>query len=414
MEQNIIPALIKNNFLPACFGQDFLQLKSGKGVYLKDRDNNSYLDFTSGICVNNLGYGNKELAKAVKKQMKKLAHTSNIFTSSKVIKLAGRIIQDASFSKKMTALHFGNSGTEAVETALKFARLYALENKGEDHFKFLSFSNGFHGRSMGALSVTSKEKYKKAFQPLIPGCIEIPYNDTDALKSTLNKEFAAVIVEPLQGEGGLFQLEKGFINALNELCEQHDVILIADEIQSGIGRLACLFASEKMGLKPDIITLSKPLAAGLPLSATVFTENINKHLQLGHHGTTFGGNPVACAAANIVWKEISDPAFLEKVQEKGFFLNEKLMELKNEFNFIEEVRGMGLLQGLVLKEPTEKEGQMTGKVIKAARERGLLILRSGTNVLRLAPPLIISKMDIIYGIDILRNALKALEMEFDN
>ena len=388
--------------IPNNYSQQLLVLERGEGVYLEDVDGRRYLDFGSGISVNAFGYGRADFADAAREQMLKLVHSSNLYTSRPVLKLAEKLTSLGNFS----VVHFGNSGSEANESALKYARLYAGRTRGSGCGKFLSFTGSFHGRTMGALSVTPTEKYQQPFRPLIPGTVTCRYNDTAQLESILDESFAAVIVEPVQGEGGLDILDPRFAKTLRALCTEHDVLLIADEVQTGLGRCGHVFASEVSGLDPDIVTLAKPLAGGLPLSATLLPEKVNAQVHIGDHGTTFGGGPVTCAVSNLVVDELTDERFLGAVREKAEYLRGRLENICKNISSAEGVKGMGLLAGLALDREACERGELIPGIMKKTREAGLLILRSGTNVLRLAPPLIITRTEIDEGIDILEHILK--------
>ena len=391
------PAVVTDFPLPKQFGPELLVIARGEGAWLEDVAGKRYLDFAGGIAVNSLGYGREDLADVVYQQMKKLPHTSNLFTSEPTLALGRAMLASGPFA----AVHFGNSGSEANEAALKYARLYALRVKGKGHEKLLCFSNAFHGRTMGALSCTPVAKYQEPFAPLIPGVVTSPYNDVRALEKTLDAGFAGVIVEVVQGEAGLAAMTPEFAKALSTLCRKHDVILIADEVQTGLGRTGNLFASFAIGLEADIITLAKPLAAGLPLSATLIPERVNNQLHIGDHGTTFGGGPVTTAVAMKVWQTVSDPAFLQQVRSKGDLLVAELRKLKTTCKNLGEVRGMGMLRGI---EYLGQDGVLS--LLTRLRERGLLALRSGTNVLRIAPPLVIEADEIMRGIGIIKEALQ--------
>lgn len=397
--------------LPKQYGTELLVLKEGKGVYLWDVQGNKYLDFGSGIAVNAMGYGVEDIARIAADQMRKIVHTSNLYTTEPTLTLASKLIASGSFQ----AVHFGNSGTEANETALKYARLYAKRKRGEGHHTLLTFSHAFHGRTLGALSVTHTEAYREPFEPLLPGVEVCPYNDVEALRKIVDDRFAGIIVEVVQGEGGLEVMRGEFAQALNELRDAFDLILIADEVQTGLGRTGYLYASEGVGLKPDIITLAKPLAGGLPLSATLIPEKINSLLRVGDHGTTFGGGPVTTAVASYLWDTVSSPEFLKEVREKGEFLEGELEALRKECSTgslrLSQVRGMGLLRGLEVEIPTGDMGEWMKRILQAARKEGVLVLRSGKNVIRVAPPLVISREEIKEGIDKLRRALKAVASE---
>jgi acetylornithine/N-succinyldiaminopimelate aminotransferase len=376
---------------PGQYSPELLVLVKGKGVWVEDRAGKSYLDFGAGIAVNALGYGRDDLADAAAGQMRKLIHVSNLYATEPAIELAGKLVKSGPFQ----AVHFGNSGTEANEAALKYARLYSYRTRGEGNFKLLSFSNCFHGRTLGALSLTFNPKYQDPYKPLIPGCVESAYNDSAALEKILDGSFAAVIVEVVQGEGGLTIMEPGFAGTLNRLCRKHDIILIVDEVQTGLARTGSLYAYQQVGLTPDIVTLAKPLAAGLPLSAALIPAKINELLHIGDHGTTFGGGPVVTALALKVWEILSDDEFIAGVREKGKKLSELLQGLKESHASLGAICGRGLLRGIEV--PEDK----LPPVLETAQKEGLLILRSGRNVLRIAPPLIISQEELVQGVDIL-------------
>jgi predicted acetylornithine/succinylornithine family transaminase len=388
------------------FAREVLVIDRGEGSWLWDSAGKKYLDFGAGIAVNSLGYGREDFAKAAYDQVKKLVHISNVFANQPALDLAKLMVQSGPFA----AVHFGNSGTEANEAALKFARLYSLRRKGEGHHKFLSFSNAFHGRSYGALSVTPNPKYQDPFKPLVPGAVSTPYNDVAALEKTLTPEFAAVIVEVIQGEGGLCGVTGEFVAALNRLCAKHDVVLIADEVQTGLGRTGALYASLEAGLRPDIITLAKPIAGGLPLSATLITQKINDCIHFGEHGTTFGGGPVPAVLGLIVWKTIHETGFMRSVLARGEYLETLYQGLKKEFSFVGEFRGKGLLRGIELKIKSDQPDEVLKDIIARAREKGLLILRSGANVIRIAPPLTITDVELANGMDILAAVFREMKM----
>jgi acetylornithine/N-succinyldiaminopimelate aminotransferase len=395
-------AVTSTHGFPRNYSNEFLILDKGEGVYLFDVSGKKYLDFGSGIAVNALGYGNKEIADIAHKQMMKLVHVSNLFTTEPALDFASKLVD----GKRFAAVHFGNSGSEANESALKYAKLYSLRTKGENNHKVLSFSGAFHGRTMGALSSTYNKKYKEPFGPLIPGAEIIEFNNVELLKKTLNSSFAAVIVEVVQGEGGLLTMTPEFTAALNELCEKYKVLIIADEVQTGMGRTGTLYACDGINLHADIITLSKPLAGGLPLSATLIPDFVNNKVQVGEHGTTFGGGPVTTAIGSYIWDIISDPEFLEGVREKSSYLIGKLENLKKDYPFIKDIRGKGLLLGLEIAEDDKVD---VLKIMGMARDKGLLLLKTGVNVLRMAPPLIIEKKEIDEGIAILESVLKELK-----
>ncbi|MEI8095026.1 MAG: aspartate aminotransferase family protein [Spirochaetales bacterium] len=394
---------------PQNYADEFLVLDHGKGTEVWDRAGKRYLDFTGGIAVNALGHGRRDLAQIARKQMEKLTHVSNLYTTEPALLLAARLVATGN-PGQFAAVHFGNSGTEANEAALKYARVYALRTKGEGHHKFASFTGAFHGRTLGSLSLTPTEKYQKPYHPLIPGCETLPYNDVKAL-AKLDRSFAAVLIEPIQGEGGLDSVSPRFAQALQKVCLDNDILIIADEIQGGYGRTGTFYAWQQLGLTPDIVTLAKPMAGGLPLSATLIPARVNAVVHVGDHGTTFGGGPVTTAVANRVFEVIGEPKFLENVARRGKSFERLLKGLKNDFPFAREVKGMGLLRGLRLDYDSTKKG-LLGEVIAACQAQGLLLLRAGTNVLRFAPPLTVSRKELEEAVGILRIVLAAKAKEF--
>jgi acetylornithine/N-succinyldiaminopimelate aminotransferase len=388
------PAIAKGHPLPAQYAAELLVVRSGEGVYLTDTAGKRYLDFAGGIAVNALGYGREDLARTAYEQMLRLPHISNVYANEPALELARRLRATGDWA----AVFFGNSGTEANEAALKYARLYALRAKGTDHHRILCFSGAFHGRTFGALSCTPTAKYQDPFRPLVPGVAVAPYNDEAALERTLDAGFAGVIVEVVQGEGGLATMSPAFAATLNRLCRKHDVLLIADEVQTGLCRTGDLFASRGVGLEPDLVTLAKPLAGGLPLSAVLIPEKVNRLIHYGEHGTTFGGGPVTTAVALKVWDVISKPSFADEVKAKGAHLGQLLEGMRSRHANVGEVRGRGLLRGFSYM------GDVAALVAKL-QEKGLLVLLSGTDAVRIAPPLVITKEEIAEGVHIIEEAL---------
>ncbi len=376
---------------PKNYSSRMLVLVKGEGVRIEDRSGNRYLDFASGIAVNALGHGREDLARTAYEQMSRLAHVSNLYATEPALELGERLVASGPFQ----AVHFGNSGTEANEAALKYARLYALRTRGEGHHKVLCFTNAFHGRTYGTMACTPTAKYQDPFKPLMPGVEVAPYNDVSKLEAVLDGTFAAVICEVVQGEGGLDSMTAEFARALNRLCRKHDVVLIADEVQTGLSRTGTLYASSGAGLEPDIVTLAKPLAGGLPLSATLIPARINEQVHAGEHGTTFGGGPVTTAVALKVWDIVSNPEFIAGVARKGEHLARRLEELVARRPKAVRVKGKGLLRGLEVRDIDP------AALIERAQLAGLLVLRSGTNIIRLAPPLVINEEEIDEGVAIL-------------
>ncbi len=398
---------------PNNYSTEMLTFDRGKGVYLYDRAGKRYLDLGSGIAVNALGYGRRDLARTAARQMRKLIHVSNLFATEPALRVAARLLEAAAavLRERPAAVHYGNSGSEANEAALKYARLYALRTRGPGNHKLLCFENGFHGRTVGALSVTPNPKYQDPFVPLLSDVTVLPYNDAQALEHALTPDHAAVIVEVVQGEGGLSVMTSEFAETLNRVCAEHDVLMIADEIQTGIGRTGTFLASEQLALRPDIITLSKPLAAGLPLSATVIPERINSQVKLGEHGTTFGGGPVTTAVAEEVLHTVHDARFLDDVRQRARQLEEMLHRLLSERSIVASLRGLGLLRGVELALTHEQAAEVIPRLLERTRSAGVLVLRSGANVIRIAPPLTISPSEVERGITTLDRELQRVEDE---
>ena len=372
----------------------------GEGAYLYDSQGQRYLDFTAGIAVNALGHGDPEWVAAVREQAGLLTHVSNLYHTGPHVALARRLAS-YSFADRV---FFCNSGSEANETALKFARKVArvaAGNTGEDFdkTKIVAFSASFHGRTMGALSTTFKAKYRAPFEPLVAGVTFAPFNDVRAAQEAVDDDTCAVIVEPIQGEGGVNPATPQFLRELRALCDQHDALLIFDEVQCGLGRSGTLWAHEAYGITPDIMTLAKPLAGGLPIGATLVTDAVAAAIGPGDHGSTFAAGPLVCRAAAVVFDRVSQPAFLEAVRAKSLHLQARLHALESDH--ILAIRGRGLLLGVALDVPA-------AQVIGAARERGLLVINAGEDVLRLCPPLIITRAQIDDAVDILAECLAGL------
>jgi predicted acetylornithine/succinylornithine family transaminase len=368
----------------------------GQGARLFTEDGVEYLDFTSGIAVCNLGHTHPRLVSALKKQAELLWHTSNLFYTEPQARLAMKL-SELTFADQV---FFANSGAESVEAALKLARKYAQDNFSKEKHVFIALENSFHGRTMGALSVTGQPKYWQGFEPLLPGVVFVPPNDMEALKSAFSEKVCAIILEPIQGEGGVYPLHKEFILLAKELCEKHKALLIFDEVQTGVGRTGKLFAYEHFDIEPDLLCSSKALANGLPLSALLGKKEVMAHLTPGSHASTFGGNPIACAVAIEVLNIVSEEGFLEEVALKGRVLKEKLEGLAKEHaNLIKEVRGIGLLLAIEFYEPAER-------IFKGLLEKRVLVTMPKPNIIRLTPPLTINYREIDYFLEALEHALR--------
>lgn len=369
-------------------------LDRGEGVYLYDTDGKQYLDFAAGIAVCSLGYSHPKYKEALKSQIDTLLHTSNLFYSPAVAEAADKLKNAA----QMDRVFFTNSGTEAIEGALKAARKYAYTNNS-GKYEFIAMNHSFHGRSMGAVSVTGNEHYRTPFEPLIGGVKFAEYNNLESVEALITDKTCAIIMETLQGEGGIYPAEEAFLKGVRKLCDDNDILLIFDEIQCGMGRTGSMFAWQGYGVKPDIMAMAKAIGNGVPVGAFAMTEKVaEKSLVPGDHGTTYGGNPFVCAAVKTVLDIFEEEHVVEHVQQIGGYLEEKLNALVNNSEFVEARRGKGLMQGLVLKKPV-------GDVIKKAMEYGLIVISAGGNVLRMVPPLVITEAHVDEMIEKLEMAL---------
>jgi len=366
----------------------------GKGALLFDSQGKRYLDFASGISVNALGHSHHAVKKAVREQSEKFLHISNLFPNLPQIKLAEKMLSLTKFDKAF----FCNSGTEANEAAIKFARKYFYSKGEKERIEIITFVNGFHGRTYGALAATGQEKLKEGFGTMLAGFKHVEWNNAEELQKAVGKHTAAIMLEPVVAEGGVLMPSKKFIETVNKLKKQNGCLVIADEIQVGFGRCGAISCSELFGINADIATWAKALGGGLPLGLVLMDSKIAECLKPGDHGTTFGGNPVACAAGLAVLEIISKPKFLANVRERSSQLREGLESLAKKYPYLGKVRGCGLLLGIECEKPV-------ADVLAACREQGLLILRAGTNVLRFLPPLIVTKAEV-------KEALKKLDSVF--
>ena len=369
-------------------------LEKGDGVYLYDMDGKQYLDFAAGIAVCSLGYGHPKYTEALKTQIDSLMHTSNLYYSKPVADAADKLKKAC----QMDRVFFTNSGTEAIEGALKAARKYAYA-KGTGKYEFIAMNHSFHGRSMGAVSVTGNAHYREPFEPLISGVHFADFNDLESVKAQITEKTCAIIMEPVQGEGGIYPADKEFLEGVRALCDKHDILLIFDEIQCGMGRTGSMFAWQGMGVKPDIMAMAKAIGNGVPVGAFAMTEKVaGCSLAPGDHGTTYGGNPFVCAAVSSVLDIFEEEHILDHVNQISGYLEEKLNELVDNNEFVETRRGKGLMQGLVLTKPV-------GEVVKKAMDQGLIAISAGGNVLRLVPPLVITEAHVDEMIEKLEKAL---------
>ena len=357
-------------------------LEKGEGVYLYDVNGKKYLDFAAGIGVYSLGYNNKEYTVALKEQAEKLLHTSNLFYNVPIAEAAEKLVQSAG----MNRVFFTNSGTEAIEGAIKATRKYAYLKDGRNDHEIIAMKHSFHGRSMGALSVTGNAAYQEAFKPLIGGIKFAEFNNLASVLEQVTDKTCGIILETIQGEGGIYPAEKEFLEGIKKICEEKDILLILDEIQCGMGRTGTMFAWQGYGVEPDIMTVAKALGGGVPVGAFLLNEKVAKaSLVAGDHGTTYGGNPFVGAAVNKVFDIYETDKILEHVNEVTPYFEQELDKLVEKYDFIKQRRGKGLMQGL------EFEGRAVGEVVPKALENGLIVITAGKNVLRFLPPLIITK-----------------------
>ena len=360
-------------------------LEKGDGVRLYDVDGKEYLDFAAGIAVFALGYNNQTYNRALKDQIDKVIHTSNLFYNVPMVEAAEKLTKASGLDKAF----FTNSGTEAIEGAIKVARKYAwLKDKKTDH-EIIAMKHSFHGRSLGALSVTGNTHYQEPFKPLIGGIKFADFNDLESIKSQITEKTCAVIMETVQGEGGIYPAEPEFLKGVRALCDEHDILLILDEIQCGMGRTGCMFAFQDYGVEPDVMTTAKALGCGVPVGAFVLNKKTAENsLVPGDHGTTYGGNPFACAAVSKVFDLFESEKITEHVKEVSAYLEKKLDALTEKYDFLTARRGKGLMQGLVVS------GRPVGEIVTKAIENGLLVISAGSDVLRLVPPLVITEADV--------------------
>lgn len=376
-----------------------LVLDHGEGVYLYDTDKKAYLDFAAGIAVCALGYSNEAYKNALKDQVDKLLHTSNLYYNVPTIEAAKKALK----ASGMDRIFFTNSGTEAIEGAIKAAKKYAYTRDGHAGHEIIAMKHSFHGRSIGALSVTGNAHYQEPFAPLMPGVKFAEYNNLESVKELVTDKTCAVIMETVQGEGGIYPADPAFIEGVRRLCDEKDILLILDEIQCGMGRTGEMFAWQNYGVKPDIMTCAKALGCGVPVGAFFLTQRVvDKSLAPGDHGTTYGGNPFVGAAVSAVFDQFKACDLLGHVKEIAPYLEQKLDELVEKYDFLVTRRGKGLMQGVVCKLPV-------GKVAAAALEQGLIVITAGADVLRFVPPLVIEKQHVDEMIEKLEKALLSVQ-----
>lgn len=376
-----------------------LVLDHGEGVYLYDTDGKKYLDFAAGIAVCALGYSNEAHKTALKNQVDALLHTSNLYYNEPTIAAAQKVLA----ASGMDRVFFTNSGTEAIEGAIKAAKKYAYTRDGHAGHEIIAMQHSFHGRSIGALSVTGNAHYQEPFEPLLPGVKFAEFNNLDSVKALVTDKTCAIIMETVQGEGGIYPADAAFLSGVRALCDEHDILLILDEIQCGMGRTGKMFAWQNYDVKPDIMTVAKALGCGVPVGAFLMTQKVaDKSLAPGDHGTTYGGNPFVGAAVSAVFDQFKELSIVDHVNEIAPYLAKRLDELVEKYDCLTAHRGMGLMRGLVCTLPV-------GKVSAKALENGLIVITAGSDVLRFVPPLVIEKEHVDEMIEKLAKTLDELQ-----
>jgi acetylornithine/N-succinyldiaminopimelate aminotransferase len=384
------------NYAPA----GFIPVR-GAGSRVWDQSGRELIDFTGGIAVNALGHCHPALVGALTEQANTLWHISNVFTNEPALRLAHKLV-DATFAERV---FFCNSGAEANEAAFKLARRVAFDKFGEEKYEILAATNSFHGRTLFTVSVGGQPKYSDGFGPKIQGISHVPYNDIEALKAAVSAKTCAVVLEPIQGEGGVLPADLAYLQAARELCDQHDALLIFDEVQTGMGRSGSLFAYQHFGVTPDILSSAKSLGGGFPIGAMLTTEALAKHLVVGTHGTTYGGNPLACAVAEAVIDVINTPQVLAGVKAKQQRFTTTLEQLGEKYGVFSQVRGLGLLIGAVLSDAWKGKAKA---ILDAAAAQGVMVLQAGPDVVRFAPSLVVEEVDIDEGLARFERALVQL------
>jgi len=378
-----------------------LEFERGEGSWLIATDGSRYLDFGAGIAVNALGHAHPKLVQALEAQARRVWHVSNLYEIPEQKRLASKLV-DATFAD---TVFFTNSGAEAMECCIKAARKYWHHKGQPERNRIITFEGSFHGRTLATISAAGQEKLVKGFGPLLPGFDQVPFGDIEAVKAVIGTETAAILIEPIQGEGGIRPAERGYLRAIRQLCDEHGLLLILDEIQCGMGRTGTLFAHEQAGITPDLMGVAKGIGGGFPLGACLATEAAAAGMVAGTHGSTYGGNPLACAVGCAVMDEVTALGFLDEVKRKGGLLRQRLAELADQHSdIVEGIRGEGLMQGIKLR-----EGTVNGDFVAAGRKQGILTVPAGENVVRVLPPLNVSEADLAEGIARLDATCRALK-----
>jgi acetylornithine/N-succinyldiaminopimelate aminotransferase len=387
-------------YLITSYGRWPIALERGEGAWVWDIEGNRYLDFTSGIAVTALGHCHPVITEAIERQSHRLLHCSNLFLIPEQVALAKTLIENSAFAQAF----FCNSGAEANEAAIKLARRYAQTVKGSDRFEIISFSRSFHGRTLATVTATAQPKYQEGFSPLPQGFRYLPFGDLDAVKAAIGPQTCGILVEPIQGEGGVHPASPAFLQGLRRLCDEHDLVLIFDEVQTGVGRTGRLFAHEHYdSAVPDVISLAKGLGGGVPIGAILIADRMVGTFVPGTHASTFGGNPFVTSVSHAVISELLKPGFLPRVRETGDFLRASLVALEEAFPVITAVRGIGLLQGIELDASLP-----AADVVAVCRDLGLLLVPAGDNTIRFLPPLTVNREEIDNALSLLSEALTRL------
>jgi len=370
-------------YLMQTYARQPISVARGRGSKVYDLEGREYVDFVGGIAVNILGHGHPDLVQAIQRQAAQLIHVSNLYYTEPQVKLA-RTLVDHSFADRV---FFCNSGAEANEAAIKLARRYGHDKHGPGRFEIITMKNSFHGRTLATITATGQEKFQKGFEPLVPGFVYAPFNDVAAVESLVSDRTAAILLEPIQGEGGVYVADQAYLKHLRELCTAHDILLMFDEVQTGMGRTGTLFAYQQLGVEPDVMTLAKGLGGGMPIGACLAKEPVAAVFTPGTHASTFGGNPLACAAGLAVCRVLLEGRVLEHARQMGAYLAKGLADCKDRHRIVREVRGLGLLQGLEL--------DIDARTVAAdCLARGILVNATSERVLRFVPPLIITQQEI--------------------
>ncbi|HEY5557570.1 acetylornithine transaminase [Acetobacterium sp.] len=383
-----------NNVIMETYKRFPMVFEKGQGCTLTDNNGKEYLDFVAGIAVNALGHCHPGLMDAMKTQMEKLVHVSNLYWSEPGIELAEILTAESGLDK----VFFCNSGAEACEAALKLCRVYGKQKKSKEAVEIIAMEQSFHGRTYGAISATGQKKYQANLEPLLPEIYHVPFNDIDALKAQISPKTCGIILEPIQGEGGIYPADLSYLQEVRKICDEENIVLIFDEVQTGIGRSGKLFAYQQYGVTPDVVTMAKGLGGGVPIGGIIAKNHVAEVFTPGTHASTFGGNPFVCATSKYVLETLTAPGFFNSVEKNGAYLKSKLEALKEDHPAIVEVRGLGLIIGVEVSTDLST-------IVAKAMEKGLLLIGAGSNAIRFVPPLIVSKVEIDQAVQIFSECL---------